>query len=45
MIKVFRHYHKLFVLDRLLDFLVKYGNDAGGEILRSMESVNFQDFC
>lgn len=42
MIKDFKHYHKLFVLDRPLHFLLKYGNDTGRETLRSVQSVNFK---
>lgn len=33
MIKDFKHYHKLFVLDRPLHFMLKYGNDMGRETL------------
>lgn len=37
MIKDFKHYHEVFVLDRCLHFLLKNGNDMGREILRSVE--------
>lgn len=45
MIKDFKHYHKLFVLDRGLHFLLKYGNNMGGGILKSMKSVILKVFC